>query len=259
MNDTTPTQTPAPKPPVQLTLSWRTLAIILLVVIAGMTYVWKPWAKPTAARTITVQGQATVTAVPDRYDFQPVFEDTDLKAVTATGNDAVAQLKKLGVKDADIKTAISSAGTVTPEMGANKPTLIYPYPTTNPNTYTITLTVTDKALAQKVSDYLANTPATGEITPSASFSKATADKLDLEARSKASDDAKSKATVTAKQLGATVGKVITISDTGYGGIIPLAAGQGVSSSLDAKSAAGPTVQPGTNDVNYSFTVEFELK
>ncbi len=259
MNDTTPSPLPAPinKPAMQLSLSWRTLTILLLVVIAAMTFVWEPWTKPTAARTITVQGEATVTAVPDQYDFQPMFSNADLKAVTVTGNEAVAQLKKLGVNDADIKTAISTSGTTKPDP-ANESLLMYPRPTANVSTYTITATIRDKTLAQKVSDYLATTPATGQITPSATFSKATAAKLDLDARSQASDNAKTKANVTAKQLGAHVGKVITISDSGSGGIYPMAATDGATSSQPTK-AAGPTVQPGTNEVNYSFTVEFELK
>ncbi len=262
MNDTSPTQAPTTinNHPVQINLSWRTIAILLLLIIAVMTYLWKPWAKPTAARTITVQGEATITAAPDQYTFQPTFENADLKAVTATGNEAVAQLKKLGVKDADIKTSISS--TDSSPYAAGDKTLIYPRPITSPtSTYSITAVVHDKALAQKVSDYLATTPATGQVTPEASFTKATADKLDLDARSKASDNAKSKATVTAKQLGAKVGKVIKISDEGYGGIYPLDSSSGMSAQSSKAIAAptGPTVQPGTNDVNYSFTVEFELK
>ncbi len=258
MNDTTPSPTPTNKPALQLSLSWRTLTILLLAVIAAMTFAWKPWTKPTAARTITVQGEATITAVPDKYDFQPTFAGADLKAVTATGNEAVARLKKLGVKDTDIKTAISSAGTMNPDPAYESP-LMYPRPTSNTSTYTITLTVRDKTLAQKVSDYLATTPATGQVTPSASFNKDTAAKLDLDARSKASDNAKSKATVTAKQLGAHLGKVITISDVSNGGIYPMTGTEGTMPPQPAKAAAGPTVQPGTNEVNYSFTVEFELK
>jgi uncharacterized protein YggE len=263
MNATTPPQAPTPtsNPALQLSLSWRTLALLLLVVVAVIIYLWKPWTKPAATRTITVQGEATITAIPDKYQFQAIFENADLKLVTATGNEAIAQLKKLGVKDSDIKTSISSSassGIMKPDQ-ANE-SLIYPRPTASNPTYSITATVHDKALAQKVSDYLATTPATGEVTPTASFEKATATKLDLNARAKASDDAKSKAAVTAKQLGAKVGKVIKISDDGYGGIYPTDSAQGTSmSSKSVAAPAGPTVQPGTNEVNYSFTVEFELK
>jgi uncharacterized protein YggE len=248
------------KSALHLSLSWRTLAILLLVIIAIITYLWKPWAiNAAAARTITVQGSATVSAVPDTYAFQPVFENSDVKVLTATGNAAVAALKKLGVKDEDIKTTISAAtADIKPmpaEMGSPA---IQSYPYRNTSTYLIMVTVHDKALAQKVSDYLATTSATGQITPSASFSKATQNKLDLSARSEAADDAKAKASVTAKQLGASVGKVIKISEASWPGVYATDSAGSVPAP-QAKSTGGPTVEPGLGEVSYSFTVEFELK
>lgn len=268
MNDTSPTQTPASndKSALRFSLSWRALALVLLAVIAIMIYLWKPWAKPGAIRTITVQGEATVTAVPDMYQFQPVFENADVKTVTATGNAAVAQLKKIGVKDADIKTTISASSDIKPmPLGATKPQIAVgepgglPYPTSNTPAYIITATVRDKALAQRVSDYLATTAATGLVTPTAGFTKATQTKLDLTARSQASDDAKTKASVTAKQLGARLGKVVKISDIGVPGIYSTDVSGGVAQPNSAKATGGPTIQPGTNEVTYSFTVEFELE
>lgn len=261
MNDTSPSQTPGSSnnAALQLRLSWRSLAILLLVVIAVMTYLWKPWEKAAAARTITVQGAATVSAVPDTYEFQPVFQNADIKKVTATGNEAVAALKKLGVKDTDLKTTISAASDIKPlpaEAGA--PT-IQSYPARSTSTYLIAITVRDIALAQKISDYLATTPATGLVTPQSSFSKDTKAKLDLSARSQAADDAKAKAGVSAKQLGARVGKVLKISEAGWPGIYATDASGGVSVPEAAKSTGGPTIEPGTNEVSYSFTVEFELR
>ena len=128
-----------------------------------------------------------------------------------------------------------------------------------PTIHTITATVTDKALAQGVSDYLATTKATGQVTPNAVFTKDTQTKLDLSARSKASDDAKAKATATAKQLDARVGRVVKISDITSPWIYATDSSGGVTMPQSTKSSGGPTIQPGTNDVTYSFTVEFELK
>jgi len=268
MNDTSPTQPPVPKekPAIRISLSWRTLALLLLVVIAAMTYFWKPWEQSGTVRTISVQGQATVSAVPDKYQFQPIFSGTDIKAVTAVGNEAVAQLKKLGVKDVDIKTTIFASsdpkpiplGATSPQIAVSEPNGM-PYPIPNDSTYTITATVTDKALAQGVSDYLATTKATGQVTPNAVFTKDTQTKLDLSARSKASDDAKAKATATAKQLDARVGRVVKISDITSPWIYATDSSGGVTMPQSTKSSGGPTIQPGTNDVTYSFTVEFELK
>lgn len=268
MNETSPTQTPVSKdkPAIRISLSWRTLALLLLVVIAAMTYFWKPWEQSGTVRTISVQGQATVSAVPDKYEFQPVFTGADVKAVTTVGNEAVAQLKKLGVKDVDIKTTIYAPSDPKPmPLGATSPTIAVsepngmPYPYPSNSTYTITATVGEKALAQRVSDYLATTKAAGQVTPTAVFTKDTQTKLDLSARSKASDDAKAKAAVTAKQLGARVGKVVKISDISSPWIYATDSAGGGAMPQSAKSSGGPTIQPGTNEVSYSFTVEFELK
>jgi len=264
MNDSTPTQPSVPtnKPAIRLSLSWRELTLLLLAVIAVMTFLWKPWEKSSVVRTTTVQGQATVTAIPDLFESQPVFTGVDVKAVTALGNDAVAGLKKLGVKDADIKTTIYASSDAKPmPMGETAPNIAVgePYPNTNNSTYSIAATVRDKTLAQKVSDYLATTSATGQVTPRATFSKAAQAKLDLAARSKASDDAKAKAAVTAGQLGARVGTVIKISDTTSPWIYATDSSGGAMMPLSTKSTGGPTIQPGTNEVSYSFTVEFELK
>jgi len=268
MNETSPTQTPVPKdkPAIRISLSWRTLALLLLVVIATMTYFWKPWEQSGTVRTISVQGQATVSAVPDKYKFQPVFTGADVKAVTAVGNEAVAQLKKLGVKNVDIKTTIYASsdpklmplGVTSPTIAVGEPNnMPYPYPSNS--TYTITATVGEKALAQRVSDYLATTKAAGQVAPTAVFTKDTQTKLDLSARSKASDDAKDKAAVTAKRLGARVGKVVKISDISSPWIYATDSAGGGAMPQSAKSSGGPTIQPGTNEVSYSFTVEFELK
>jgi uncharacterized protein YggE len=268
MNESSPAPSPAPidQSALKLSLSWRTLVFLLIAVIAVMTYFWKPWEKTAAVRSITVQGQATVSAVPDTYVFQPVFEAADVKTVTVTGNDAVAQLKKLGAKDADIKTTISASPEPKPmPLSASGPNIAVgepypmPYPTSTSSTYLISVTVKDKSLAQKIADYLATTKATGQVTPMAEFSKDAQTKLDLTVRGKASDDAKAKAEVTAKQLSAGVGKVIKISDIGLPGIYSTESSGGVALPQPSKAGNGPVIQPGTNEVSYTFTVEFELK
>lgn len=233
--------------------------MLLILVIIGMLYFWKPWDAPASARTITVQGEAVVKATPETFEFQPVFENADAKVATAAGNEAVTQLKKLGVKDIDIKTqaSVSSIGTQ-PQLGI-KSTIYPPVPVSTTSIYTITAVARDKVLAQKVSDYLATTTATGQITPTTSFSKDTEAKLLLEARSKASDDAKSKAIVTAKQLGAKVGRVSKISDDNGPGMYPVGIPSADSAKSYAQSNIGAAVQPGLNQISYSLTVVFELQ
>src|SRR5437016_5734140 len=99
MTEPVPAPTPPPPSSSYLRLDWRLISLIFLLIIGGMLYFWKPWQSKSAAatKTITIRGEATVKAVPDSFQFQPIFQDADVKKLTATGNDAVAHLKQLGV------------------------------------------------------------------------------------------------------------------------------------------------------------------
>ncbi len=256
MTDTTPTPPAGSKTQLHIALDWRVISVALALAIVVMLYYWKPWAA-TSTRTISVEGTATVQATPDEYQFSPYFQDADVKKVTATGNEAVAALKKLGVKDADIKTSVQSSASGGPEP--LEPNAGYPIRSGGSSTFSLTVTVHEQSLAQKVADYLATTTATGQVTPQATFSTAARSKLDIQARSAASKDALAKAKATAGNLGAHVGKVLKISDNSGGIIYPLEKGVAVPSATNSAGSSGPVVQPGTNDVTYTFTVEFELK
>ncbi len=95
-----------------LSVDYRVLVIILLVIIAGMLIIWKPWvANPVNSdRTVTVTGESTVRAEPDEYVFYPSYEfkNTDkaagLTELTKKSDEIVVKLKELGVTDAQIKT-----------------------------------------------------------------------------------------------------------------------------------------------------------
>jgi uncharacterized protein YggE len=237
---------------ISLTFDWRIICGLLFVIIGVMLYFWQPWHNTSATKTITIHGEATVQHEPDQFTFNVSYEDADSNQLNAKGNAVVAKLKDLGVKSADIKTSASATS-------GNKELLIYPSrPVPGSNaTYNVTAVVTTKDLAQKVEDYLNTTDPTGEVTPQTGFSKATAAKLDLDARREASADAKAKATVMAGQFGAKLGKVTKISeDNGYA--YPLAYGTAGAANDSVKSVA-PTLQPGSDEVTYSFTVVFELR
>ena len=243
-----------------LKLDWRIVSGLLVAVIAIMLVIWRPWQAATPVKTVTVSGEATVSHTPDRFSFQPTYTDIDVAKVSVTGNATVTKLKQLGVKTADIKTDVSSSkGVPEPLIGgegtSGKPMMPI---LTNPSaTYTITFNVGSKALAQTVADYLASTPASGIITPEASFATATKSTLDIEARRKASANAKQKAEALAGQLGAKIGRVIKISDDTN--VVSPFEGSSSKVTAQATDTAAPIVEPGTDEVRYQFTVEFELK
>lgn len=236
-------------------LDLRLVTVLLLVIIAAMLFIWKPWSDSAQAnaRTIEVRGEVTLTAKPDEFVFYPTYEfknadkNAALAQLTTKSNEIVAKLKELGVPEAKIKTNSNTynrgnTGTTEPDT----------------STYTLALTVTvdNESLAQKVQDYLVTTAPTGNVSPQANFSESKRKQLESEAREKAVKDARAKADQSAKELGFSVGKVKTVSD-GTGFSIPLmGTRQGENAGTVADSSASLGLHPGENELPYTVTVVY---
>jgi len=241
-----------------ISLDYRLISVVLLVVIAAMLFAWRPWsAAKTSDRTIDVTGTATVSARPDEFVFYPAYEFKSadkaaaLEQMTAKSNEVVAGLKNLGVEETNIKTNSDS----------------WSYPTTlrgeagsNETTYTLRLTVTTNSeeLTQKVQDYLVSTSPTGTISPQATFSEAKRKELEAQARDAATKDARSKAEQSAKNLGFKLADVKAVNDgSGFGTTYPA---YDMATTLEARSSADSlSIQPGENDLTYSVTVTYYIR
>jgi uncharacterized protein YggE len=239
-----------------MVLDYRVIIGLLLVVIAAMLLMWRPWEPQLDAksRTISVTGQAKVTAVPDEYVFSPAYEfknadrSAALSELTKKSNETVKKLKELGVADNKIKT--NSDGYDYP---------IYDKGNTSTPTYTLRLAVTvdNKDLAQKVQDYLVTTAPTGAVSPQLAFSDAKRKELESKARDEATKEARSKAGQSAENLGFTLGAVKSVNDgTNFGGIYPV---QGGVSSDGSTSSGKLDLQPGENDLTYQVSVVYYVK
>jgi uncharacterized protein YggE len=239
------------------TLDYRVVIGILLMVIATMLLIWKPWEQQIDAktRTISVTGQAKVTAAPDEYVFTPAYDfknasrETALSELSKKSDEIVKKLKGLGVADSKIKTNSD---------GYNYP--VYDKDTTSVPTYSLRLTVTvdDKDLAQKVQDYLLATSPTGSVSPQLAFSEPKRKELESRARDDATKDARAKADQSAKNLGFTLGEVKSVSDgTNFGGY-PMISG-GVSVEGSDSSSSKLSLQPGENDLTYQVSVVYFVK
>jgi uncharacterized protein YggE len=263
------TQTPpAPKKPgLQILLGWRLLALLLLLVIVIMLAFWKPWQAQVKAsdRTISVTGSSTITAEPDEFVFSPTYDftstGTDKKAaiagLTSRSNEIVATLKGMGVPSNKIKTNADgyNNGYYLPIVENG----------TTTDTLSLTITIDNKDLAQKVQDYLVSTSPTGQITPDANFSDAKNKQLESQGRDQATKDARAKADQSAKNLGFKVAGVKTVNDGSGFGSFPGCGGRGVfcASDLQNSSSASPStpslsVQPGENKLDYSVTVVYYI-
>jgi uncharacterized protein YggE len=239
-----------------LSLDYRMLTIVLVVIVVGMLALWRPWQDAHANdRTIEVTGDAKITATPDEFVFTPTyqFKNADkqaaITAMSQKSDEIIKKLKALGVPDNKIKS--NSSGYDIPTYIDDNATPTY--------TLDLTVTATSKDLAQKAEDYLVTTSPTGAVSPQADFSDTQRKSLENQARDQATKDARAKAEQSAKNLGFSLGSIKTVTDgTGFGGIIyPLRGG----AAADSVAPASPklSVQPGENDLSYTVTVVYFVR
>jgi uncharacterized protein len=244
---------------ITFSLNYKVISIVLaMLLVLATAFTARPWVRDAENRVISVTGEATVTAEADEFIFYPNWsytatnEQEGLSQVSAKSKEVVTKLKELGIPEQNIK--VTSSGTDSNGM-------YYPERElgTNPTYYlTIQVTTTSKEQAQTVQDYLIDTGPTGSITPQGGFSDTKQKELESQARDEATKDARAKADQTASNLGFKVGKVKTVSDLtpGYG-IYPMM-DTAVTNSNGAVSDK-IAVQPGTNDLNYTITVEYYIE
>ncbi len=254
------------KQTLQVKIDLRMVCLLLLLVVAAMLIAWKPWQAQHTSRKITSNGQVTLKAVPDEYVLNPYFElpaSDRAKAnqdVAKLQGDINAQLKKLGVAEEQVSSSTNAYDKYDYAQPASAGT--------NTIQLSYIIKLAKKEVAQSVQDYLITLNPKGQLSPQASFSQQKSKELESEARQKAIDDARAKAQKTADQLGAKLGKVVSVSDGGSSSIgcsgstvCPMIAADKAieSGSTMSAPAMGIAVQPGQNDYAFSVQVEFEIK
>jgi uncharacterized protein len=251
----------------QKDLFWKLLnAALVLMVVFGLKVLFiGEIVPPYATRTVTVSAEGKATVSPDiaRISFSVVSEGKDPKVIqeenTKKMNSAIAFIKEQGVDAKDIKTSNYNlypkydynpkpyAGTVTPMITG----------------YTVTQTVSVKLRdLTKVGDVLGGLPALGvNQIEQVSFDVDDPDTYLNTAREEAFAKARAKAEAMAKMNGSRIRRVITFSESGGGYPIPMyykglmaADGRG-----GVESAPAPALEPGSQDVNVSVTVTYEIK
>jgi len=241
--------------------AWIVCAVLLIANLVTLGF-WQPWVDNSVSdRTIVITGSTTIEAEADQFVFSPYYqkEGTDKAAINTElsnlSTTIVAKLKELGVEDSAIKTDVNSYDYA----------IYYGGPVDEGTaTLYITVTIRDKVLAQKVQDYIVTTSPAGSITPQISFSTAKQKTLETQARDAALTDARSKAEASAKQLGASLGKVVTVTDNTYGGVTPMpwmmdAGTKSSDSSISSGAESSYSIQPGLNEYSFSVEVTYELK
>jgi uncharacterized protein YggE len=229
-------------------LRWILFLAGLLLVASAIAGVAQPRfghsATPTPpGKTITVNGNGSVTAVPDRATFGFTIETrakTATAALAQNSTDAtavIAALKAAGISAANLQTSQVSLMPQSSQDG----TTILGYVASNSVTVRTAL-----GSAGKIVDAAVGAGANGVSGPSLDVSDQTA--LYRDALRKAVDDAKLKAQALADAAGISLGAVQSITEGGSATPIPM--------TDKMSAAAGTPVEAGTQEIQASATVTY---
>ncbi len=207
-------------------------------------------------RTISVRGTGKVRVVPDHLvlAIQVNVPRAESAAEALSRNskltaDVIAVLKRFNVADADIQTTRVALSPVYDYDKRVSPPPIIGYSVQNE----LRVMIRKMDDAGRIIDQAARAGATGFGRLQYESSRRT--ELEREALKKAADDARTKADLLARQLGATLGRVLTISEStapAPPSIVPMA--------MEARAASiDVPVMPGEIEITATVDVVFELK
>lgn len=218
---------------------------------------------------VTVEGTGEVSLVPDVA--QITFSVTESAASVAAAQEAATKktdaalegIKKLGVDDKDVKTLSYN---VSPKYEYNTPCgpgMVCPMVTGTPRivgydvSQTIEVRVRDTA---KASDVLAALGSVGVQNISGpNFMVDDEDAAKAEARGKAIEEARAKAKVLAKQLGVSLGDVVSYSEGGMYGEPMMYSAMGKGGMMDARAESAPSLPTGENKTTVTVSVTYEIR
>lgn len=235
----------------------RQLQFVVLLAILGLLLWSKPWdttaSTASEQRTITVNGEAVIEAVPDEFVFYPYLEKTGTdrdalrSELTQQANVVVDQIKALGVDENSIRLDASAYDR-------------WYWEENEEGTMTVSLTVTldSKETAQQVQDYLLTLDnLRGQLTPQASFSESKQKELETQAVEAASKDARARAEAQAVLFDAKLGDVVTVEQGNDFGYPVFALDSAVGEEISAKTSL--PVLPGEDEYRQTVIVTYELK
>jgi uncharacterized protein YggE len=229
-------------------LRWILLGSVLLLAASALAGVAAPRpgkaADAPSAKTITVTGDGTVTAVPDRASFGFTVDSRAATARAALAENAdaaaavIAALKNAGVASADLQTGEVS---LDPQLNGDG-TVVVGYTASN----TVTA-ATSIANAGPLVDAAVGAGATGVDGPTLTRSDSKA--LYNDALKTAVANAGDKAQALAAASGLTLGRVQTIAEGSQPTPVVFAPGA-------AHATAATPVEPGTQEIDATVTVTY---
>lgn len=240
--------------------------VVVLFLINKFTYFNFSIGSNQNYNSFEVVGTGTVTAVPDveqtTFNIQErgATQEAARSAANTKQNQAIEELKKLGVKEADIKTV---GFYVNPnyEDVVLETTAIRPPTTSQQNGYIANVSTSVKAenvdTLNKAIDALT---AIGINVGGVEYTFDDREKYVLEAQNKAIEQAKLQAADWAQAAGLKLGKVISVrnADDGYG-YQPYAADSAVMNMRTVAPETQTDLQVGENEITARMGVTFSIR
>jgi len=222
------------------------------------------------ANTISVSGEGKISATPDLATVDLGVMTTAATATDAKNqndtkiNQIIAFVKQQGIAAADIKTQQlnlypqQSYGGIMVPSGAPSTPKITGYQANQTVEVKVHGVDKDQSVLEKVLDGAVNSGA-NEVD-GVNFSFNNPDSLQQQAQEAAIANAKTKAQALAQASGLNLGKVVSVSESNnvFPGPVPYAVNSAMGLGGAAKSVA-PDIQPGSQEVDETMSVTFEVK
>jgi len=237
--------------------------------------------QPSSFRSFSVTGDGKATAIPDvaEFSFQVITEGgKDLTSLQAKNTDAVnktiAFIKSKGVEAKDITTQYYNVNPRYQTYDCRSTPIVYGAPSTGGTTatvqpcppasivgYTVTQSVDIKVRDfGKIGDIMGGVVTNGaNQVGSLSFTIDDPEKVQGEARAEAITKAKAKAQAVAEAGGFKIGRLLGVQEGGYR--MPMYDNYAGAEVMAAKSVAAPapTIEPGSQEVSVSVTLQYEIE
>lgn len=219
------------------------------------------------AATITVTGIGDVTAVSDiaSLSFTVEKDASTTKEAQNLLNESLTKtleyLKGQNIEDKDIK---SEYGGVNPKYSNNQIYCVrYPCPQPDQKItgYTASQSITVKVRAVDSANDIRTGLATLGITniSGPTFSIDDQDALNAAARSKAIEDAQSKAKALAKDLHVRLGDIVSFSENGSGAYPMMYAKSSMDMAVGSAAAPAPELPKGENKITSTVNIVYEIR
>jgi len=243
---------------------WGTFTVLLAILIINVVFFVIPAIAQfgrsfTPARTLTVSAQGKTTATPDLAEITFSVVTQGKNPADLTTNDdqkstAIAQFL------ASENIATSDIATTNYSLSPN-----YQYDRTTQRNYIVGYTLTD-TVRVKIRDLTNVASVLGGLAPlgvnqvgDVNFTFSDPDNLVGPARDQAIQKAEEKAAEIAAESGASLGRIVNISESGnVPQPMPYMAYGGVEVS-SAMAVPTPTINAGTQDITDSVTITYELR